>query len=110
MRILFVIVSNCDQVKMIAETLKTIIQSAVTSFIMIYVSTSASTADSSIIYRFFVISTYNRRCTCLYDAVVLSFAGLLCKYNIMGASTKPKVSQNKVRYGIEVHFNIGSRK
>ncbi len=28
----------------------------------------------------------------------------------MGASTKPKVSQNKVRYGIEVHFNIRSRK
>ncbi len=76
---------------------------------MIYVSTSVSTADSSIIYCFFVI-TYNRRFTCLYDTVVLSFARLLCKYNIMGASTKPKVTQNKVRYGIEVHFNIGSRK
>ena len=28
----------------------------------------------------------------------------------MGASTKPKVSQSKVRHGVEVHFNIGSRK
>ncbi len=29
------------------------------------------------------------------DVVVLSFARLLCNYNIMGASTKPKASQNK---------------
>ncbi len=28
----------------------------------------------------------------------------------MGASTKPKVCQSKVRHGVEVHFNIGSRK
>ena len=28
----------------------------------------------------------------------------------MGASIKPKVSQNKVRHGVEVHFNIGNRK
>ena len=47
MGILFVIVSNCEG-KMIAETLKTI-TIGLTSFIMIYVSTSVSTADSSII-------------------------------------------------------------